>query len=74
MEPLAKEIKGKLNLYTYEELEKKIILLSLYNLMSYPFIVDAIKKRKLIVCGLWHNIETGELEVYNDNIKKFQKV
>jgi hypothetical protein len=27
-----------------------------------------------VICGLWHNIKTGDLEVYNVKNKKFEQV
>jgi carbonic anhydrase len=74
MKPLGKELKGDPNEYNYEMLEKKTVLLSIQNLISYPFIDDYIKNKKLVICGLWHNIKTGDLEVYNVKNKKFEQV
>ena len=44
------------------------------NLISYPFVSDGIKNKKLLICGLWQNIKTGELEIYNDKNKKFEQL
>lgn len=74
MEPLGEEVKAQIEKYNYQILEKKTVLLSLKNLISYPFVADSIKKKKLIICGLWHNFKTGELEIYNDKTKNFEQV
>ena len=74
IEPLRKQVINNIDKYNYEMLEKKVVLLSIQNLMSYPFVVDNIKKKKLTICGIWHNFKIGELEVYNSKIKEFEKV
>ena len=74
MKPLGKELKGDSNEYNYEVLEKKTVLLSMQNLISYPFVNDCIKNKKIVICGLWQNIKTGDLEVYNVKNKKFEQV
>tara|TARA_B100001059_G_C17585306_1_gene451937 strand:- start:7 stop:666 length:660 start_codon:yes stop_codon:yes gene_type:complete len=74
MKPIGKALKGDPNEYNYETLEKKTVLLSMQNLISYPFVDDYIKNKKLVICGLWHNIKTGDLEVYNVKNKKFEQV
>ena len=74
MKPIGKVLKGDPNEYNYETLEKKTVLLSMQNLISYPFVDDYIKNKKLVICGLWHNIKTGDLEVYNVKNKKFEQV
>ena len=74
LEPLGKELRGNPDEYNYEMLEKKTVLLSMQNLISYPFVANRIKNKKLLICGLWQNIKTGELEVYNDKNKNFEQV
>ena len=74
MKPLGKELKGDPNEYNYEMLEKKTVLLSMQNLISYPFVNDCIKNKKIVIYGLWQNIKTGDLEVYNVKNKKFEQV
>ncbi len=45
-------------------LEHEAILLSLRNLMTFPFVRDAVERGTLTLHGLWHDIGSGELEVY----------
>lgn len=45
-------------------LEKQSVLTSLENLMTFPFVQDAVKEGSLSVHGLWNDIEEGTLEQY----------
>jgi carbonic anhydrase len=47
------------------KLEKQSIMVSLHNLLGFPFIAEAIADERLTLHGLWHNIGTGELENYD---------
>ena len=46
-------------------LEKEAVLVSLENLMTFPFVTEAIAAGTLTVHGLWHEIGEGVLEQYN---------
>lgn len=46
-------------------LEKEAVLVSLENLMTFPFVRDAVVADRLTLHGLWHNIGEGELEQYD---------
>ena len=46
-------------------LEKEAVLVSLENMMSFPFIASAIDTGHLTLHGLWHDIGEGGLEQYN---------
>ena len=75
---IAKEAKSRVHALAHhgenhEQLlhscEKEVILLSLKNLMTYPWICDAVQQERLELHG-WHfSIFNGELLVY-DRIKK----
>ncbi|MDX1779964.1 MAG: carbonic anhydrase [Thalassovita sp.] len=45
-------------------LEKQAILTSLENLMSFPFVKDAVEGGQLSLHGVWHDIGEGNLEHY----------
>jgi len=45
-------------------LEKQAILVSLDNLMTFPFVKDAVEKGDLSLHGLWNDIGEGGLEQY----------
>lgn len=57
-----------------EQLEKQSIMVSLNNLLGFPFIADAIAEDRLTLHGLWHNIGTGELKNYDANANGFVTV
>ena len=46
-------------------LEKEAVLISLENLMTFPFIKSAIDDSKLSLHGLWNDIGDGTLEAYD---------
>ena len=46
-------------------LEKQAVLVSLENLMTFPFVRDAVADDRLTLHGLWNNIGAGELEQYD---------
>ena len=46
-------------------LEKQAVLVSLENLMSFPFVRDAVATDRLTIHGLWTNTGEGELEQYD---------
>ena len=45
-------------------LEKEAILVSLNNLMTFPFVEEAVNKGELSLHGLWNDIADGGLEQY----------
>lgn len=52
-------------------LEKQAVVVSLENLMSFPFVRDAIAAGNLTVHGLWHDIGEGEVEHYSADLDTF---
>ena len=46
-------------------LEKQAVLVSLENLMTFPFVRDAVADDRLTVHGLWNNTGEGALEQYD---------
>ncbi len=46
-------------------LEKETVIVSLHNLMSFPFVEEAVKGGTLSLHGLWHDIGEGGVEQYN---------
>jgi len=47
------------------DLEQRSIVHSLNNLMGFPFIDQAVKAEQLTLHGLWHDIGSGQLHVYD---------
>lgn len=48
-------------------LEKEAILVSLENLMSFPFVRQAVAEDRLTLHGLWNDTGEGALEQYDPN-------
>ncbi|SDH88963.1 carbonic anhydrase [Alloyangia pacifica] len=46
-------------------LEKESVLVSLENLMTFPFVRAAVESQDLSIHGLWHDIGSGSLECYD---------
>lgn len=46
-------------------LEKEAVLVSLENLLSFPFVKSAVEDDRLTLHGLWTNTGAGELEQYD---------
>lgn len=54
-------------------LEKEAVLVSMENLMTFPFISDAVNNDRLTLHGLWNDTGEGELEHY-DPVRGFVSV
>mgnify|MGYP001106719461 CR=1 FL=1 len=52
-------------------LEKQAVIVSLENLMSFPFVEDAVKDGSLTLHGLWHEIGEGGVEQYHPDKDTF---
>ena len=48
-----------------QALEKEAVLVSLENLMTFPFVKDAVESGSLSLHGLWNDIGEGTLEGYD---------
>lgn len=55
-------------------LEKEAILVSLDNLMSFPFIKSAVENDELTLHGLWNDIGAGSLDQYLPEENTFRPV
>jgi len=55
-------------------LEKEGVLVSLENLMTFPFVHDAVDREELSLHGLWTNIGEGGLEFYDPDAGEFVPV
>ncbi|MBS9715364.1 carbonic anhydrase [Pseudohalocynthiibacter aestuariivivens] len=55
-------------------LEKEAVLISLENLITFPFVRDAVKEEELSIHGLWNDIAEGGLEAYDPKQAKFVPV
>lgn len=55
-------------------LEKQAALTSLENLMTFPFVADAVKSGDLALHAIWHNIGEGTIEQYVPAERGFRQV
>lgn len=53
-------------------LEKQTVVVSLDNLMSFPFVAGRVNEGALTLHGLWHDIGSGGLEQYDAAQDRFQ--
>lgn len=52
--------------------EKEAILISLKNLMTFPWIKERVAKGQLSIHGWYYNIKTGQLRYYNQLTEEFE--
>ena len=57
-----------------KSLEKQSVLVSIENLMTFPFINQCIQNETLSLHGLWHDIGSGEFMYYDNQSDKFMLV
>lgn len=55
-------------------LEKQAVLISLENLMTFPFVQNAVESDTLSLHGVWNDIGDGALETYDPNINAFSAI
>ncbi len=55
-------------------LEKVGVLVSLENLMGFPFVAERVEAGNLSLHGLWFDIRDGAVECYNAEIDQFEVV
>jgi carbonic anhydrase len=57
-----------------QALEKEAVLISLENLMTFPFVKTAVENDELTLHGVWNDIADGSLEGYDASLEKFQTI
>lgn len=55
-------------------LEKEAVLVSLENLMSFPFVKSDVESGRLTLHGLWHDIGEGAVEQYIASKNTFERL
>ncbi len=55
-------------------LEKASIVVSLENLMGFPFVKSAVEDERLSLHGLWNDIGAGSIEVYDSKTGSFKPI
>ncbi len=56
------------------QLEKEAVLVSLENLLTFPFVEEAVDARRLEIHGLWIDISDGHMEAYEPASHRFVPV
>ena len=75
LEPAIQNLKeGTTKEIAISELEKTAILVSISNLLTFPFVKESVEDGNLSLHALWQNIATGSLEQYNSGTNFFEKV
>jgi carbonic anhydrase len=54
-----------------EAFEKQAVLVSLENLMTFPFVIEKVEDGTLELHGLWTDIGEGGLQVYDAKTDRF---
>lgn len=57
-----------------EALEKEAVVVSLENLLSFPFVQAAVDEGRLTLHGLWNSISEGRLYAHAPKTKSFEAV
>ncbi len=57
-----------------KKLEQQTVVVSLENLMSFPFVRERVEAGDLSLHGLWHNIGEGSLECLKPDTGEFENV
>ncbi|MGH1330384.1 MAG: carbonic anhydrase [Paracoccaceae bacterium] len=55
-------------------LEKESVLISLGNLMTFPFVREAVESERMTIHGLWTDIGEGGLHYYDPKLKAFEPI
>ncbi len=55
-------------------LEKEAVLISLENLMTFPFVTQAVEAEEMTIHGLWNDIGEGTLEQYEPATGRFAPI
>ncbi len=72
LKPGFKDVKGvKEPERLQREMEQKAVLVSLENLMTFPFVAGAVASGELSLHGLWHDISEGQLCVFDPRKQSF---
>ncbi len=56
------------------QLEKHAVMISLENLMTFPWIDELVQAGDLSLHGMWHDIGEGSLEHYLPDVERFMSI
>lgn len=74
LRPGYEEVKGIPEEDQARALEKEAVIVSLNNLMTFPFVQSSVDAKKLSLHGLWTDIGEGGLESFDPKTGRFIKV
>lgn len=57
-----------------QSLEHESIKVSLENLLTFPFVRDAVDNGRLAMHGAWTDIASGELHAYDGSLDDFRPI
>jgi carbonic anhydrase len=55
-------------------LEREAVMVSIENLMTFPFVKSALDKNELTLHGLWTDIAEGTLEQFDATLQDFVRI
>jgi len=55
-------------------MEKEAVLVSLENLMTFPFVRNAVEQDMLTLHGMWNDIGEGRIEVFNSEKRQYLEI
>ena len=74
MRPVYEQMAANREAIDMDEMGRQSIVHSLNNLLTFPFIAEAVAAGKLEVHGAWHDVGTGTLMAYSSDTDSFIKV
>ena len=60
--------------HSIKSLEKLSIVNSISNLLNYQFVNNLVRKNKLKIHGVWFDMKSGSLMIYNNKNQQFKKL
>ena len=55
-----------------DEMSRRSVVQSLHNLLTFPFVAEAVAAGELSLHGGWHDFGTGTLLAYNPDTDSFE--
>ena len=74
LRPGYERLAGKSKAVEAGALEREAVLVSLENLMTFPFVAEAVENGDLSLHGAWTDIGEGGLEIYDPQRGAFAPV
>ena len=74
MRPVYEQMAANHEAIDMDEMGRQSIVHSLNNLLTFPFIAEAVAAGKLEVHGAWHDVGTGTMMAYSSDTDNFIKV